>query len=132
VYFFGFWLTLPRFSFRRAEITVDGITHQTSLTNLVVALGQVFGGGMRIAPHADPRDGLFDVQVHSGSKLDYVRGIPKVYKGTHVPHPKIGEMRGSVVEVTCEPPGLIEADGEVLGTTPASFRVVPNALLLKA
>ena len=92
---------------------------------------QVFGGGMRITPNADPSDGLFDVQIHMGSKLDFVRGIPKVYKGTHVPHPRVLEHLAAVVEVACDPPGLIEADGEVLGTTPATFRTLPAALRLK-
>jgi diacylglycerol kinase family enzyme len=99
--------------------------------DLVVPVGQVFGGGMRVAPAADPSDGLFDVQIHFGSKLDYVRGIAKVYRGTHLPHPRIREVRCASVQVGCDPPGLIEADGEVVGVTPATFRVLPGALRLK-
>lgn len=131
VYFFGFWATLPRFEQRAAHISMDGAAYDGPLTNLVVAVGRVFGGGMRITPNADPSDGLFDVQIHLGSKLDFLRAIPKVYKGTHLPHPRIREERAAVVEVACEPAGLIEADGEVLGHTPATFRTIPAALRLK-
>jgi len=132
MYFFGFLLTLPRFRQRTATIDVDGRTSEVGLTNLVVAIGQVFGGGMRVAPKADPSDGRFDVQIQTGSKMDYVAGIPKVYKGTHIPHPRIAEESGAIVTVRCEPDAMIEADGEVLGTTPATFRTLPGALRLKA
>ena len=132
IYFAAFWLSLPRYERRMAMVTMDGARYEGPLMNLVVAIGQVFGGGMRVAPTADPGDGLFDVQVHFGSKLDYVRGIPKVYKGTHLPHPRIREERAVTVEMTSTPRGLIEADGEIIGHTPATFRILPGALRLKA
>lgn len=131
MYFAAFWLSLPRYERRTTSIRMDEASYDGGLMDLVVATGQVFGGGMRVAPKADPSDGLFDVQVHFGSKLDYVRGIAKVYRGTHLPHPRIQEERARVVEVTCTPVGLIEADGEVVGTTPATFSVLPGALRLK-
>lgn len=131
MYFAAFVATLPRYEVRQAEISMDDASYRGPLTNLVVAVGQVFGGGMRVAPHALPDDGLFDVQVHFGSKPDYVKGIPKVYRGTHIPHPRIREERAARVEVDCTVPGLVEADGEVLGATPALFEVLPRALRLK-
>jgi len=132
MYFVAFCLTLPRFKQRAAHVTVGQEQNDVSLTNLVVAIGRVFGGGMMVAPKADASDGLFDVQIQTGSKTDYVAGIPKVYRGTHIPHPRITEARASVVAVDCDTPALIEADGEVLGRTPATFRVLPGALRLKA
>ncbi len=131
MYLGAFCLTLPRYERREAEIDMGAERYVGPLTNLVVAIGRVFGGGMRVAPNADPADGRFDVQVQFGSKLDYVRGIAKVYRGTHLPHPRIREERVETVVIACKPPGLIEADGEVIGTTPATFRVLPGALRLK-
>jgi len=131
VYFAGFCLTLPVYKRRTAQIGMDDKAYDGPLTNLVVAIGQVFGGGMRVAPQADPSDALFDVQIQFGSKWDYVAGIAKVYRGTHLPHPRIREERAAHVEITCEPPALIEADGEVLGHTPATFSLLPGALRLK-
>ncbi|HYZ92347.1 MAG TPA: diacylglycerol kinase family protein [Actinomycetota bacterium] len=131
MYFASFCLTLPRYERRSARITMDAERYDGPLTNLVVAIGRVFGGGMRVAPGADPSDGRFDVQIQFGSKVDYVRGIAKVYRGTHLPHPRIREATAAVIEAECTPPGLIEADGEVVGTTPATFRVLPGALRLK-
>jgi diacylglycerol kinase (ATP) len=132
VYLASFLLELPRFRPPDVTVTVDGEAITTKATNIVVAIGRVFGGGMRVAPDADPSDGLFDVQVQTGSKLDYVRSIPKVFKGTHVPHRKVVQRRGVTVDVQAGPAVLVEADGEVLGSTPASFRILPGALRLKA
>ena len=132
MYGVAFVLTLPRFKQLHATITLDEEVYVGPLTDLVVAIGQVFGGGMRVTPKADPADGIFDVQIHFGTKVDYVRALPKVYKGTHIPHPRIREERARTVTVECDPVGLIEADGEVLGHTPARFRVLPAALQLRA
>jgi YegS/Rv2252/BmrU family lipid kinase len=132
MYGVAFVLTLPRFKQLHAKITLDGSTYEGPLTDLVVAIGQVFGGGMRVAPKADPSDGVFDVQIHLGTKVDYVRGLPKVYKGRHIPHPRIREERARTIAIECDPVGLIEADGEVLGHTPATFTILPGAFLLRA
>jgi YegS/Rv2252/BmrU family lipid kinase len=131
VYFAAFCLTLPRYEVRTASIKMDDQVYEGPLVNLVVAVGQYFGGGMHVAPRADPSDGRFDVQVQFGTKLDYVRGIPKVYKGRHVPHPRILEAGAGTVEITSNPRGLIEADGEIIGHTPATFRILPGALRVK-
>ena len=132
MYGVAFLMTLPRFKQLDARITLDEQTYEGPLTDLVVAIGRVFGGGMRVAPTADPSDGVFDVQIHFGTKIDYVRGLPKVYKGTHLPHPRIREEHARTITIECDPVGLIEADGEVLGHTPATFRILPRALTLRA
>ncbi|CAN5186963.1 diacylglycerol kinase family lipid kinase [soil metagenome] len=131
-YALAFFLTLAGQRTVGAEVEVDGQRCEGPLTNLVVALGQYYGGGMKVAPRADPSDGRFEVQIQSGSKLDYALAMPKVFRGTHLPHPRVREERAGVVEVRCTPEAKLEADGEVLGTTPAIFRIVPGALRVRA
>ncbi len=131
-YALAFVLTLAGQRTVASEVEVNGERCDGPLTNLVVALGQYYGGGMRVAPGADPSDGLFEVQVQSGSKVDYALAMPKVFRGTHLPHPRVHEERATVVEVRTEPEAKVEADGELLGTTPARFRILPAALRLRA
>ena len=131
-YALAFLLTLAGQRRVVAEVEVDGQRGDGPLTNLVVALGQYYGGGMKVAPRADPSDGRFEVQVQTGSKLDYALAMPKVFRGTHLPHPRVREGRAEVVEVRCTPDARLEADGEVLGTTPASFRILAGALRIRA
>ncbi len=130
-YLLSFWLTLGRFHKSDGRVFFTNRTFEGNITNLVVANGQFFGGGMRIAPKAHPGDGKFDVLIQKGTKRDYIAGITKVFKGEHLPSPAIKEFMDSHVEVETNIPLQIEADGEVLGFTPATFDIVPNAYRLK-
>ena len=97
------------------------------MTNLIVANGRYQGGGMLIAPDAEPDDGLFDVLLIGDiTKRDFVLNVGKIYRGTHLSHPKIDLLRSATVSVDAEVAVPIELDGEQPGTTPARFEVVPR------
>lgn len=130
-YLICYFITLARFSIGDVRITLDERVYEGPLTNLVVANCQFFGGGMKIAPKAMPDDGRFDVLVIRGNKRDYVRASTKVFKGEHVPSPFIKEFYAAKVHITAEKALRVEADGEILGFTPATYEIVPNALRLK-
>ena len=130
-YLLSFWMTLGRFKPAMGKVQMGGKEYDGSITNLVVANAQFFGGGMRIAPKAHPADGKFDVLIQRGSKMDYVKGVSKVFKGEHLPSPAIKEYLMPKVEVHSDIPLQVEADGEVLGFTPATFEIVPKAYRLK-
>lgn len=131
VYFFAFWTTVARH--RPAQVQVDLMTrtYKGPMNNLVIANGQFFGGGMKIAPKAAPTDGVLDFQIEHASKREAIAVMPKVYKGQHVPHPDILEAKRVQASIESDPPLLIEADGEVLGFTPARFEVLRDAIHLK-
>jgi diacylglycerol kinase (ATP) len=87
---------------------------------------------MWLAPDAQPDDGLFDVLlIGDVTKRDFVTTAPKLYRGTHLSHPKIEVVRAKVVTVDGAERLPIELDGEQLGTTPIRFEVVPGALRLR-
>ena len=130
-YLAGFWITLARFKGTEGIVVCDTRTYEGRITNLVVANGQFFGGGMHVAPRATPTDGRLDVLIQIGTKGDYVAAITKVYKGRHIPSPAIKEYKARRVEVTTKKPLRVEADGELLGTTPATFSVYESVLRLK-
>ena len=130
-YFFGFWLTLPRFRPATVRLDADGQAFEWLAPNVVVANCRFYGGGMQISPKSEPDDGRLDVLVMTGPKSDAYTTLPKVYRGTHLPHRNIAELRVSRVTVETDEPYPIEADGETLGTTPATFEVIPGALRLK-
>ncbi|MGH2813282.1 MAG: diacylglycerol/lipid kinase family protein, partial [Actinomycetota bacterium] len=130
-YLLGFWATLVSFKINEGRVLLDGRPYEGPITNVVVANAQFFGGGMHIAPKAHPGDGRFDVLIQKGTKRDYVAGITKVFKGEHLSSPAIRLYHASVVEVVTPKPLRVEADGELLGVTPATFEIVPGALQLK-
>jgi len=114
------------------RVSVDSEIRGGRMHDVVVANGKFFGGGMKICPDAEPDDGLFDVLMLGDlSKRDLVANMPKLYRGTHLPHPKAELLRGASVTVDSEQPLPIELDGEQPGTTPVRFEVVPRALRLR-
>jgi YegS/Rv2252/BmrU family lipid kinase len=131
VYWLSFWLVLARHRSAGAVVDLVDRRYEGPMNNLVVANGQFFGGGMKIAPRAAPTDGLLDVQIEHARKREAIALVPKVYRGEHVPHPDIQEAKRVKVSIDADRPLLVEADGEVLGHTPAAFQVVKGALKLK-
>jgi diacylglycerol kinase (ATP) len=130
-YFWGFWLSLGGYRPRRTTVHVDRKSFDGVANNVVVANCQFFGGGMKISPRSYPGDGLIDVQISAGPKSEAFTLLPKIYRGEHVPHPHIKELRGREVRVDADRPLPVEGDGEVLGTTPATFTILPQVLPLK-
>jgi diacylglycerol kinase (ATP) len=129
------WATLAVFkgwSAVETRLTVDGEARSGPMFDVVVANGRFFGGGMKMCPDALPGDGLFDVvTIGDVTKRDLVVTMPKIYRGTHLPHPKAEALRGRVVTVETDEPVPVELDGEQPGTTPATFEVLPGALRLR-
>lgn len=114
------------------HVSVDDEIRSGRMQDVIVANGRYFGGGMMICPEASPDDGFFDVLLLGDvTKADLVRTMPKIYRGTHLPHPKAELLRGAVVSVDAEEPLPIELDGEQPGTTPVRFTVEPKALKLR-
>lgn len=131
-YLVSFWLTLAAYRPVQAKVTVDGrLAHDGRAVNIVVANAAYFGGGMHISPRSDPGDGKIDVLVFHGPKSDAFTLVPRIYRGTHLPHPNVLELRGANVRVESTPAVEVEADGEAAGSTPVSFTVLPGAIRLK-
>jgi diacylglycerol kinase family enzyme len=100
--------------------------------DVIVANGRYLGGGMKMTPDAEPDDSVFDVLlIGDVSKTDLVLTLPKIYRGTHLPHPKAELLRGAKVTIETAVPLPVQLDGEQPGTTPATFEVVPKALRLR-
>lgn len=123
------------FEWQNTMVTVDldGAHHREErLHDVIVANGQWHGGAMRLAPDAQPDDGLFDVVfIGDINKLDFVTTAPKIYSGKYLAHPKVEVARAKIVSVDAEERLPIELDGEQVGTTPVRFEVVPDAIRIR-
>lgn len=129
--FLGFWLALAGYRPCEVEVRADRRQYRGRALNVVVANGQFFGGGMRLSPRSYPSDGKLDVQVSVGPKSDAFTMLPRIYQGEHLPSENIRELKGSEISVEAERPLRVEADGELLGSTPVTFTVLPEAIRLK-
>ena len=119
------------------RVRVDGEAfHEGPIFNVAVANGRFFGGGMKIAPDADPSDGRFDVVVLGDlGRAETVLLSSKIYQGRHGEHEKVRFTRGALVEaepISSSREVLIDMDGETPGRLPIRARVAVGALTIRA
>jgi diacylglycerol kinase (ATP) len=132
---FYYALTREFIAWTNTEVTVisDAGERRGRMHDVIVANGRWHGGGMKLAPDAEPDDGMFDVVlIGDVTKLDFITTSPKLYSGGHVKHPRVDVMRAASLEISAAEPLPVELDGEVSGETPVRFEVVPAALRVRA
>lgn len=121
--------SLAAYQNKHVTLTIDGQAHAGAMNSVVVANARYFGAGMFVAPNAQWDDGLFDVIVLGDfGKLEVVANLPRLYRGTHLTHPKVTELRAREVRVEAIERMFLQAEGELVGEAPATFRVLPKAL----
>ena len=97
--------------------------------SVIVANGKYFGGGMKVAPDALLGDQLFDVlTIGDIGKFELMQAFPRVYKGTHITHPKVNVQRAATVNLSSVERLLLQADGEIIGEGAFRFSLLPGAL----
>jgi YegS/Rv2252/BmrU family lipid kinase len=106
------------------EITIDGRSMRERVMMVTIANGPFYGGGMKIAPQAIMNDGVLDICiVEEISKWELLRQFPKVFKGTHISHPRIMMTSGRRISLVSGEPRDIFADGEYVGNLPAECTI---------
>ncbi|MDE3088216.1 MAG: diacylglycerol kinase family lipid kinase [Chloroflexota bacterium] len=131
-YYSALLTTISRYRNKDVTLQVDDRHMQGKMNSVVICNGKYFGGGMMVGPNATLDDGQFDVIILGDfGTLEVVLNTPRLYNGTILNHPKVSEYRGQTVTVEAKQRMLIEADGELIGEGPATFRVLPGALKLR-
>ncbi|HZK24505.1 MAG TPA: diacylglycerol kinase family protein [Oscillospiraceae bacterium] len=120
---FGYLLALLRqlilYRPQKIKITVNDEVHVVEAWLVTVANACYFGSGMKIAPCANPQDGLLDVIVVQGiHRLNFLRLFPRVYRGQHIKHPAVRVWQGTKIAVESEKPLAVQVDGDLCGQTP--------------
>jgi YegS/Rv2252/BmrU family lipid kinase len=113
-----------------ASVLVDGaMVYDGPLVSVVIANGQYFGGGMKIAPHAAVDDGSLDILVLGDfARAELVSQAWKLYPGSHLRHHKVRGLTGSTIAVLPKSTTRLDLDGELYGEGPYTFSVARSAL----
>jgi len=94
-----------------------------------VSNAQLYGPSWQVLPEARLDDGLLDVCIlKGGNTLDLVRHLVMILTGHHVNDPRIEIYRATEVRVRADKPLPLHLDGDPVGYTPVTIRVVPKAL----
>jgi diacylglycerol kinase (ATP) len=91
---------------------------------------RVSGGSVCMSPGARLDDGLLNVAIYPNRHrmLMLTQLFPKIPSGAQVDEPDVTYVRTARIEVESSPPAVVELDGDLFGTTPASFTVLPRAV----
>ena len=96
---------------------------------VAVANASRYGGGLKIAPLANLKDGQLDVcRVAKMNKIKLLCALPLVFSGAHLRLREVEYFKTTAVRVESDPSLKIYADGEPAGRTPAEFSVLPEAI----
>jgi YegS/Rv2252/BmrU family lipid kinase len=129
VYAYAGFRSLVAWKPARFTIGVGEERMRISGYSVAAANNSTFGGGMKLAPDADLRDGEFDVvTIVEHSRLKYALNLRKVFSGAHVEMDEVRVFRTPRLELSASRPFAVYADGEHLTDLPATLRVLPRAL----
>jgi diacylglycerol kinase (ATP) len=125
---------LLKFATLKASISLfrDGAFILAPLKRIMVAAfanSPTYGGGMKIAPHAELDDGILDVcVVQNMSRVKLFCLFPTIYFGRHLRIPQVEYWQTERLRIETENPADVYADGEYVCRTPVEVSVARKAL----
>lgn len=129
-YLRGAAAALPELHSYPAEIILDDATRLSGeIYNVIVANGRYAGGGVPVAPEADPTDGLLDailIPRLPGAELAIIAA--EILLGKHLANHDIIHRRVTQIVIRSRPRMFFTIDGEPFAAAPLSFQLIPGAL----
>lgn len=102
------------------------------LIGIVIGNGNFCGGGMQLTPDAKLNDRLFNVLfINEMNRIERILNFMKIYKGDHIRTPAFTYLTTDSVMIDAPAKSLLEADGEILGTTPCIISIIPDQLRVR-
>lgn len=115
VYFLASLIEILNYKPLRISLFVDDMEYARTVELVAVANGSYYGGGMRIAPMADPTDGIYDIVIANKMKrLRLIQLLPKLYTGSHIGESEIEILRGKNIKISTSKITPINLDGELM------------------
>jgi YegS/Rv2252/BmrU family lipid kinase len=124
--------TLAAYKNPVVRLEYDDHAVEGPISNVMVAKGQYYGGGMHLAPEAELDNGRFDVYaIGDVKRWQAVRNLHLLYRGKLASRPDlVSYARTSRVVARSDEVVLLNLDGEQPGRLPATFEILPGALRL--
>lgn len=131
-YSVGFLRALARFRAVRATAVCDDREIRGDFLLICAGNTSHAGGGMmHLSPGAVPHDGALNITlIRATHRAEVLVQFLRLLRGTHVRHRRATYVTGGNVAVATEFPADVQLDGDIVGSTPARFRVLPAALQL--
>lgn len=128
-YLVGAWRAYRAFAPFHLTLTSGEITKRWDVFQVSAILGRVYAGGVGAIPGETLQDRRMTVTV---LEVDYLLRIASVMwriaRSRHAGPARSHRFRLKEAHLDSDPPMEVNLDGEMLGMTPVTFRVLPHAL----
>jgi diacylglycerol kinase (ATP) len=115
------------------EIDHDGTIERVKTVQISVGNGRFYGGGMTVEKDAAPDDGRLDVySLEIDHWWELLALAPSLRRGTHGNWRKVRAFSATDLVIRTKRPHDINADGEIVSETPATFRIRARAVTVFA
>lgn len=113
----------------RARLVLDGRPIKGNVLMVVIGNSRLYAGFLQITHHANLIDGMLDVAVITGrSARSAPLHIISILLRRYSFNPDLRYYRAREVTISGVAPLDVQVDGDTIGVTPMTFRVVPGAL----
>lgn len=128
-YLLGVFKALKHFELRKTHITYPEGEMDKDVLLIAAGNGTSFGGGLMVAPGADPFDGKFNICIlHDVTKAAIPGLLAKFFSGKHIETKYCTYFQTTELTADAHPTSMMEVDGEIMPGTPVTFKILPEAI----
>ena len=122
-------ILMELYNFKKFECSIQSEEFEETLdvSEIIVANGLYFGGGIKAAPDASMDDGLLTVHIIRGAgRAKLLMNLRKLKSGSYIHDKEVISFTTKRLHI--DGSALVEIDGEDYGTLPSSFSVSSKIL----
>lgn len=124
-YILATFLNLIKYKCKDVEINIDGKVLNRKPFLIAIGNGKYYGGGMKITPDAKIDNGKFQIIIlNKITKIKFTILFKKVFTGEHVNENSVEVFYGKNIEIRSKNKIKINADGNIIGETPAVVKII--------
>jgi YegS/Rv2252/BmrU family lipid kinase len=112
-----------------AEIRCNGETIHVKTYQITICNGRHYGSGLTVSADAaidDQRLDLCSLEIQHWWQVPFL--VPALTRGEYATGQGIRTLQSQEIEIHTDRPQPIDTDGEITTHTPATFRVIPQAI----
>lgn len=124
---------LPKYDATEITLEMPDQTYSAKAFMVVVANVSTYSYDLKIAPYANPDDGLLDICVFERPFADHIgfmHQISELFMKRHIDHPDISYFQTPSVTVRSSPQIMSQLDGDPFLATPVTVEVAHRVLPL--
>jgi len=113
----------------QTDVVIDDEKLSVNLFSASVGIGKFNGGGMMQVPDANPVNGSFHITIIRNLGIwGILQNFLKLYNGSFVRDYRVSTHTGKQVQLAAEKPISGEVDGESMGNSSFSLKIIPHQL----